>query len=358
MSLFSDWRRFTSAAALIACCIHTSAQASPVAPASPKAPAAAVTGLVVSRAGDWNGLSWDAVAGATFYVISRASAVAPSQVIARVVANSFVDTAGGDGGPWRYTIVPGYGDGLSKGAASATTSARKPTYVATAQKPQKSIVTKVGAYVGIIDSASTPPAYTGPNQPELDQDMLGYAAQNNIDAFSHLLSIGIDPNARRADGCNALMMAAGSNANAVLALLIARHAELDATNDAHETALFIAARDGNVDAIRALAHAGASVDKANLSGLTPLMAAAENNHAACVAELLRDGADFNAQDAFSNTALILAAKSGSFDSVKELLAIKADPTVRNASGQTAMGAANQANRTDIATMIDQAGGYE
>ena len=72
--------------------------------------------------------------------------------------------------------------------------------------------------------------------------------------------------------------------------------------------LFIAASEGNVDAVLDSLERGGELEM--LGGTdcqTPLIAAAAAGHSATVRALIRAGAQVNARDGEGNSALILAA---------------------------------------------------
>ena len=109
-----------------------------------------------------------------------------------------------------------------------------------------------------------------------------------------LLAAGADANAARWNGETALMIAARSgNAEAVKALL-AHGAKVDAV-ESHkgQNALMWAAAEGHADVVDVLIQAGADVKAASKAGFTPLVFAAQKGDAKSVASLLQAGADVN-----------------------------------------------------------------
>ena len=94
----------------------------------------------------------------------------------------------------------------------------------------------------------------------------------------------------------------------IAALLLLMHAApLFAAGNAEE--LIDAARDGDMDAARALVAVGTDVNEKRY-GYTALMRTAGNGHTDTVKALIAAGADVNAQDKDGNTALSLALENG------------------------------------------------
>ena len=60
--------------------------------------------------------------------------------------------------------------------------------------------------------------------------------------------------------------------------------------------LWVLARDGDTEGLRALLDRGVYVDARNDDGITALMKAAEHGHDACLTVLLNRGAGVNARD--------------------------------------------------------------
>jgi uncharacterized protein len=113
------------------------------------------------------------------------------------------------------------------------------------------------------------------------------------------------------------------------------------------TPLLLAAKDGDVDAVKLLLRYHAMVGLPNAGGVTPLMAAAGDGQsfnpsrgryktdaqaAECVRLLQAAGGDVKSQDELGVTALHAAAKLGWNDTVKLLIADGADPQATDAKG--------------------------
>jgi ankyrin repeat protein len=114
-----------------------------------------------------------------------------------------------------------------------------------------------------------------------------------------------------------------------------------AVGDAN-SALLLAVRSSNTDAVKAELSRGADVNEPDQTGTTALMYSTYYGFAKMeiVLALLRNGANVNAQDKNGLTALMLAAggKGGSDSDkiVKALLDKGADPNLKTSQGRTAL----------------------
>ncbi len=247
--------------------------------------------------------------------------------------------------------------------------------------------------------------------------LMAAAAAGSVDAAAILLDHGADPNAKEAGhGQTALMFAAAENRGALISLLAARGADLKIATTVVKleaaklddngnpipvkkgdetitggnsfmggmTALLFAARDGNLDAVRALLQAGADINQ--VSGgehSSPLVIAIANGHYEVGKFLLDHGANPNIANVDGLTPLYAVInmqyapvswapnpltdqeKITHLDLMKALLDHGADPNVRlkkklwfspsshdqqwiNPTGATAFWRAAQA--TDVAAM--------
>lgn len=95
--------------------------------------------------------------------------------------------------------------------------------------------------------------------------------------------------------------------------LIDKGADVNATNDAGDTPLTLAARNGHRDVCLTLISKGANVNAANDFGNTPLFLAASGGLADVCLTLINNGANINAKTHFCYTPLIVAAAKGHAD---------------------------------------------
>jgi ankyrin repeat protein len=97
-----------------------------------------------------------------------------------------------------------------------------------------------------------------------------------------------------------------------------------------QTALMLAAGEGNVDAIRSLIAAGASVDAQSKSGFTPLLFAVRNAQLDAARLLLEHGADANDIAPDGTSALNVAVLNAFYEVASVLLDHGADPNLPDA----------------------------
>ena len=169
--------------------------------------------------------------------------------------------------------------------------------------------------------------------------LMAASRAGNVGAVRALLARGASPNlAEEWQGQTALMWAAAANHADVVRALLEAGATADvpaktfpgqprlprgqgvAIQAAHSnfpkgglTALHFAAREGAIDAARALAAAGATLDVADPDGITPLHLAIINAHFDVAAVLIDGGADVNKADRVGRTPLFMAADANSME---------------------------------------------
>lgn len=192
------------------------------------------------------------------------------------------------------------------------------------------------------------------------------AVDGRIDEVRRLLDEGADPSARSIVGALPLARAAARGSAAIVALLLAHGAPLNALEERHlhsegGSALIAAAHGGHLEALSLLLEAGADTELLTDHGETALSRAAAEGHLA-VAELLLDaGAAPNRPVGFDGkTALMVAAEWRREELVSLLLARGADPTILSSDGRTAVHFAaglgyGQGNAVSIVTKLLEAG---
>jgi len=159
--------------------------------------------------------------------------------------------------------------------------------------------------------------------------VMAAARTGSLAAVEELLARGADPNAREGRlGETALMWAAAENHAPVILALASAGADVNARSRPSDfprysfgdgivalmmtlprgswTPLMYAARQGAVDAVRALLDAGADPDLADPEGSTPLLLAIDNAHYDVALLLIEAGASPDASDVTGTTPLYAA----------------------------------------------------
>jgi ankyrin repeat protein len=146
----------------------------------------------------------------------------------------------------------------------------------------------------------------------------------------------------------ASFLAGGGEHGRVAKLLLARKADLEATNDTGCTPLLTAALFTNLAVAEVLVAHKANLNARAKDGSTPLNLAALKGDERVTALLLEAGADLNLADSAGFTPLNTAAEAGYRGVVKALLAHNANPNLACPNGQTPLHTA--AGRGDIESM--------
>src|SRR3954467_2437773 len=194
---------------------------------------------------------------------------------------------------------------------------------------------------------------------------LSLAAENgNGEIVSILLKAGADPKAVLPGDQTLLMTAARTGNPEVVKLLLDRGANPNAKESTNgETALMWAAAQNHPEAVRVLASHGAELnsrslplqyktDRFGLEGVltilprgnwTPLMYAAREGSVDAAKALAEVGADLNLTDPESYTAMVIAIINGHYDTAAMLVEKGANPELGDSSGMAALYAAVDMN---------------
>jgi len=179
-------------------------------------------------------------------------------------------------------------------------------------------------------------------------DFINAVKNGNSGEVAQWLRRGMDANSVDPTGMAVLLLAARNGNLEVVKALAEAKADLDRLNANRESAMMLAAIGGHKNVVEFLIAREAQVNK---PGWTALSYAATNGHRAIVELLLENHAYIDAAPANGVTALMMAARGGHRDTVMLLLDEGADPTLKNDLGQTAVDWALMARNTDIADMI-------
>lgn len=184
------------------------------------------------------------------------------------------------------------------------------------------------------------------------EDFFIAAKNDNVGTLNSLLRQGFDPNTRDPQGQTGLMVAIKQQSpKAARALIELPGVEIDALNNAGESALMLAALRGDVPLTQRLLDRGARI---NQPGWSALHYAATGPDPKTVQLLLDRGADINAGSPNLSTPLMMAAQYGSEDSVKLLLQRGADAKRRNQRDLSAADFAGLAQRDGLVKLLEQA----
>ena len=183
------------------------------------------------------------------------------------------------------------------------------------------------------------------------EDFFVAIRNDNAGVVNGLLDRGFDPNTRDEKGQPGLTIAMQEHAlNAARALLARPGIDINALNQAGESALMMAALKGDLSGAQLLLERGAKV---NQPGWSPLHYAATGREPKLVQLLLDRGAEIDAASPNGSTPLMMAAQYGSEDSVKLLLARGADAKRRNQLDLSVIDFARRAGRAALVEQLEQ-----
>eukprot|EP00736_Rhodelphis_marinus_P007264 Rmarinus@m.16759 len=138
------------------------------------------------------------------------------------------------------------------------------------------------------------------------------------------------------EGNTALHLAAANGQDKVIPFLLKLDAPVNALNDRSETPLYLACANGHKDAVKSLLENGASPNKETMSGYVPIHAAAAGGHTEVLKELWLVNASLKALTPNEETPLHLAAEGGYLDAVQFMCQHSANPRATTLMGHTAL----------------------
>jgi ankyrin repeat protein len=135
---------------------------------------------------------------------------------------------------------------------------------------------------------------------------------------------------------------------------------LEVTDSNEMTGLMIASRDNNLEIVQILAEAGANLNTKNKeNGRTALMFAASHGHIDVIRYLVNQKRILvNAKDKEGKTALMHSVIHGKKDAVSLLIEFKANVNSRTNTDDSAFNFSQKSGRTEITTILKQAGARE
>lgn len=170
-----------------------------------------------------------------------------------------------------------------------------------------------------------------------------------------LLASGAKVNVADRYGFTPLMIAVDRTREAVPEILAAG-AAVDARDKVEgETALFIAARLGDLASARELIKSGADVNAASIYGDTPLAEAAGRCRVPVVRLLVENGADVNAKNEGGVTPLMSAVIGDCSPVAETLVKDGANVNAKDRQGRSALSMAERSGASRVVRMLIRAG---
>lgn len=164
----------------------------------------------------------------------------------------------------------------------------------------------VNTYTTVSQAASRVMADVNAMTVEGDTPLIVASRQGNLKAVQALLAAGADVNATNSKQTTALMAASeAGHVDIINALGGSKQLDLEAMDWNMDTALMLAVRNQQVDAVKALLALGANANFMK-AGMSVLIAASYKGNAAMVQALLDNGANADWADENGETALDVA----------------------------------------------------
>ena len=181
----------------------------------------------------------------------------------------------------------------------------------------------------LIEAGANPNATGGDGATPL----MRAAVAGKSDAISVLLGYGADPNARTAtNGQTALMMASAENRAEAVTMLAAHGANLAATTKVVSLKVDAVSEDGTT-ITAGVNNRTATGGVAAMGGMTALLFAARDGQLDAVRALLAAGSDVNqVSESDRSSPLVIAIGNGHYDLGQFLLDHGADPNLKNTYG--------------------------
>ena len=159
-------------------------------------------------------------------------------------------------------------------------------------------------------------------------------------------------------------MSAGILKIPVIFLLLAGYVPAAYAEDAKEESkagkavppIYLAAKQGNLAAVRSLIAEGSDVNAVNASGRSALMSAVFFRNRGIVKELLIEGANVDSADAQGRTALMIAVVVKDIKMIDLLLAAGADVGIEDKTKNTAITLAERTKNKKLINLLEDSTG--
>ncbi len=203
-----------------------------------------------------------------------------------------------------------------------------------------------------------------------------------LSKIQYILSLTEDVNSRNSEGDTALFMAVQKNKKQLGELLLAKNADIFATNNKNQSPLSLALSNGQEtmdwlitsqtikatdgsgntalhyaaewelpEAVSKLIKKGADAEARNANGETPIFNAAKTDNALVIEELVKNGCKLNIRDNLGSTPLHTAVRWGNSSSAKTLVKLGADINAQNVTGKSALSEAAISGKAEMAKLL-------
>lgn len=122
-----------------------------------------------------------------------------------------------------------------------------------------------------------------------------------------------------------------------------------------ETALFVAAREGNLEIAQLLISEDADVNEKDEDGFTPIYWASLRGNTEILKLLISEGADVNSKNADGETPLHEAAAEGQYEAAEILITNGADVNAKDNEGNTPLDLAKRKGRDSVVNLLMERG---
>ena len=204
----------------------------------------------------------------------------------------------------------------------------------------------------------------------------------SLSKIQYILSLTDDVNTRNSEGNTALYLTVLKNRRQLGELLIAKKADIFATNTKNQSPLSLALNGGNnlmdwlitpmtvkqtdgsgntalhyaaewelKDAIPFLINRGADREAKNANGETAVFSAAKTNNPSIIDQLVACQSKINVRDNLGSTPLHVAVRWGNTNTAKKLLSLGIDINAQNVSGKSPLAEAALASKVDMARLL-------